>query len=126
VELQPHLHAYLATVVRSLNGECYRAGGVADHVHLAVRQPRTLTIANLIKEIKTASSKWIKTQSSGPLEFAWQRGYAALSISPEGVPDLCHYIDIQADHHRKTSFQDEYRALLKEYGIEFDERYMWD
>jgi REP element-mobilizing transposase RayT len=125
-QIQPRLHAYLATVVRNQNCECYRAGGVEDHVHLAIRLSRTLAICDLLESIKTPSSKWVKHQSTELSEFAWQRGYAALAVSPEGLTDLCQYIDTQAEHHKKASFQDEYRTLLRENGIEFDERYMWD
>ena len=124
--VQTRLHAYMATVVRNLNGECYRAGGVSDHVHLAMRLPRTIAICKLVENLKTASSKWMKKQSPELIRFGWQHGYAALSVNPEGLPGLCKYIDQQAEHHRKVSFKDEYRKLMREYGIEFDERYMWD
>ena len=80
----------------------------------------------MVEQIKTASSKWIKTQAGELKGFSWQRGYAALSIGPDGIPALCRYIDSQEDHHKKLNFMDEYRSLLKEYGIGFDERYMWD
>jgi len=124
--VQTGLHAYMATVVRNKDGECYRAGGVSDHVHLAMRLPRTIAICKLVENLKTASSKWMKKQSPELISFGWQHGYAALSVNPEGLPGLCKYIDQQAEHHRKVSFKDEYRKLMREYGIEFDERYMWD
>jgi putative transposase len=124
--IQTRLHAYMATVVRNLNGECYRAGGVSDHVHLATRLPRTIAICKLVEIVKTSSSKWMKKQSTDLNGFGWQHGYAALSINPDGVPGLCQYIERQAEHHHKVSFKDEYRKLLRGYGIEFDERYMWD
>jgi REP element-mobilizing transposase RayT len=73
--LRPDLHAYLATVGRNTGSECYRVGGVDDHVHLAMRLSRTISIAGLIEELKTSSSKWLKTQSSDLAGFAWQRGY---------------------------------------------------
>jgi REP element-mobilizing transposase RayT len=125
-QLQPRLHAYLAELVRNQNCECYRVGGVQDHVHLAIRLSRTLQVCHLIEKLKTESSKWLKAQSEELTSFAWQRGYAALSVDPDGLSGLRHYIDTQPDHHKKFNFQDEYRALLREYGIEFDERYMWD
>ena len=80
----------------------------------------------MVEKIKTGSSKWVKKQSMDLEGFAWQRGYAALSVSSDGLSSLCRYIDSQEGHHRKFTFMDEYRSLLKEYGIEFDERYMWD
>jgi putative transposase len=78
-ELRSDLFAYLATVARNANCECYRVGGVADHVHLAIRLSRTTTIAALVEELKTSSSKWLKTQSPALANFAWQNGYGAFS-----------------------------------------------
>ena len=124
--IRPGLHAYLATVARNADCEADRVGGVADHVHLAVRLSRTLTIADLIESLKTASSKWIKTQSPQLRSFAWQRGYGAFSIGASDLDALRSYIDNQEMHHQKRSFQDEYRAILAKYGIECDERYVWD
>ena len=106
--------------------ECFRVGGVADHVHLAIRLSRTLTTAKLVEELKTTSSKWIKTQSPTLTAFAWQRGYGAFSVEPAGVDALLHYIDMQEEHHQAQAFQDEYRSLLAKYQIEYDERYVWD
>lgn len=124
--VRPALHAYLATVARNVDCECFRVGGVADHVHLAVRLSRTITMAQLLEELKTSSSKWLKTQSSALTAFAWQRGYGAFSVGPSDLNTLLHYIDTQEEHHRSRTFQDEYRAFLKKYGIAYDERYVWD
>ena len=124
--VRPDLHAYLATVARGADCECYRVGGVADHVHLAARHSRTVTTAKLVEELKTSSSKWLKTQSPALATFGWQRGYSAFSVRPSDLNALRHYIDTQEQHHRTKSFQDESRAFLTKYGIEFDERYGWD
>ena len=120
------LHAYLATVARNAGCECFRTGGVADHVHLAVSLPRTVTTAKLVEELKTSSSKWLKTQSPTLAAFAWQRGYAAFSVGPSDLGALTHYIDAQEEHHHKQTFEDELRAFLTKYGVEHDELYMWD
>jgi REP element-mobilizing transposase RayT len=120
------LHGYLATVARNADCECYRVGGVADHVHLAIRLPRTLTIADLIEQLKTSSSKWMKTQWPDLASFSWQRGYACFSVGPSDLDSLCHYIDNQEEHHRVRTFQDELRVFLKKYGVEFNEAYVWD
>ena len=117
------LYPYLASVARDAGCECYRIGGVEDHIHLAIRLSRTATIAHLVEQLKTCSSKWLKPKSRN---FAWQRGYAAFSTNPSDADTLIHYIDTQEDHHQKYDFQEELRALLKKYGIEHDERYMWD
>jgi len=119
------LHAYLATRARIAGCECYCAGGVSDHVHLAVRLSRTVTIAKLLEDLKTSSSKWLKTQSPSLKAFAWQGGYGAFSVGPSDLPALRRYIETQEDHHKKYSFQNELRALLTKYGVEHDERYMW-
>lgn len=124
--VRPALHAYLATVSRNVDCECFRVGGVADHVHLAVRLSRTITMAQLIEELKTSSSKWLKTQSPALASFAWQRGYGAFSVGPSDQETLIHYIDNQEEHHRTRTFQDEYRAFLTKYKIAYDERYIWD
>jgi REP element-mobilizing transposase RayT len=120
------LHAYLATVARNSDCECFCVGGVADHVHLAIRLPRSLAMAGLIEELKTSSSKWLKTQSPLLQHFAWQRGYAAFSVGPSDLEPLRRYIQTQEDHHQKRDFKDEYRTFLEKYGVEFDERYVWD
>jgi REP element-mobilizing transposase RayT len=99
---------------------------MADHVHLAIRLSRTVTIADLIETLKTSSSKWLKTQSRELGGFAWQRGYGCFSVGPTDLDALCAYIDDQAEHHRTRTFQDEFRMFLKKYGVEFDEAYVWD
>ena len=125
-DTRPKLHAYLATVARNAGCECHRAGGVADHVHLAIRLSRTLTIADLVENLKTASSKWLKTQGPDLAAFSWQRGYGCFSVGPTDLDSLCAYIDNQEEHHRTRTFQDEFRMFLKKYGVEHDEAYVWD
>jgi putative transposase len=124
--VRPALHAYLGTAARNADCECYRLGGVADHVHLAIRISRTITIAKLVENLKTSSSKWLKTQSPTLAGFAWQRGYGAFSVGPSDLEALRGYIDTQEEHHRTRTFQEEYRAFLKRYGVDYDERYIWD
>jgi len=116
----------MATIARSAGCDCYRAGGVGDHVHLAIRLSRTMTIASLVEELKTSSSKWLKTQQKELDRFSWQRGYGAFSVGPSDLDAVVAYIDNQEEHHRTKSFQEEFRAFLAKYGVEFDERYVWD
>jgi putative transposase len=123
--VRPALNGYLATVARKAGCECFRVGSVADHVHLALRIPRTITIAQLVEELKTSSSKWVKTQSTALKGFAWQGGYGAFSIGPASLEALKRYIDEQEEHHRTRSFQQEYRRFLERYGVDYDERYVW-
>jgi REP element-mobilizing transposase RayT len=101
-------------------------GGTADHVHLAVRLCRTVAIAELVEELKTSSSKWIKTQRAGLHKFSWQRGYGAFSIGTNELDSLIAYIASQEEHHKVRTFQEEYLALLKKYGVPYDELYLWD
>jgi REP element-mobilizing transposase RayT len=125
-KIRPKPHAYLATVARNTDCEAYRVGGVADHVHLAIRLSRTVTIAALVETLKTASSKWLKSQSPGLAAFSWQRGYGCFSIGPSDLDALRAYIDDQENHHRTRTFQDEFRMFLKRYGVEYNEAYVWD
>ncbi len=122
-DFRADLFAYLATVARNSKCERYRVGGVVDHVHLAMRLARTETLAKIVEELKMSSSKWMKTHVPA---FSWQRGYGAFSVGPGDLNALIAYIDEQETHHRKHSFQDELRAFLTKYGVEFDEAHLWD
>ena len=124
--MREELHRYMATVARNLSCEAYRVGGVEDHVHCAIRLSRTVAIADLVEELKTASSKWLKKQSPQLKQFSWQRGYACFSVGPADLDALCDYIDNQETHHRRRTFQEELRAFLKKYGVKFDEAFVWD
>ena len=125
-DIRDELHAYIGGVVENHKGTLLKSGSVADYIHLLIGQPRTCAPAELVQEIKTGSSKWLKTKSAGNAGFHWQAGYGVFSISPSHRPALEKYIANQAEHPRKVTFQDEYRRLLNKYGIQFDERYVWD
>ena len=120
------MHAYLATICRDLGAELVRVGGIADHVHIVTTLPRPLSQAELIEQIKKASSKWIKELDARYRTFFWQRGYAAFSVSPSQLEAVFQYIEAQPEHHRTRSFQEEYRELLRRHRIDFDERHVWD
>lgn len=124
--IRPGLHAYLATVARNAGCDCDRAGGVSDHVHLAIRLSRTITIAQLVETLKTSSSKWVKTQTKELGGFSWQRGYGCFSVGPADLKALCAYIDRQEEHHRSRTFQEEFRSFLEKYGVAYEEAYVWD
>jgi REP element-mobilizing transposase RayT len=121
--LRPKLHAYLATVTRNLDCDCFLVGGVEDHVHLAIGLSRTITIAKLVEQIKTSSSKFLKTDVPN---FAWQRGYGVFSVNPSDLPALKQYMATQEQHHQKQTFQDELRTLLQEFNIPYNDQYLWD
>ena len=124
--LRVELHAYLVGACRNLDSPSLRIGGVEDHVHVLCCLSRTRTVADVVRELKRESSKWLKTKDKELAAFHWQDGYGAFSISPAHVGTLTEYIANQEQHHAQTSFQDEYRRLLKKYGVEYDERYVWD
>ena len=121
---RPDLHAYIGGILRKRKCDLLAAGGIEDHIHLLVRMPTTISIADMIRDVKTNSSAW--RHESGDGRFAWQSGYGVFSVSPESVAAVSAYIADQRDHHRKATFQDEYRSFLRTHGMEFDERYLWD
>lgn len=118
----------MAEIIRSDGGEAYRVGGVSDHVHLAIQMGRTQNIADIVKRLKRSSNLWIKSQSqhNDLAGFQWQRGYGAFSVSRSHLDRLISYIENQDEHHKKITFQDEYRQILSKYDITFDEQYVWD
>ena len=124
--IRTELHNYLGGTCRNLNCPSLCVGGVEDHVHILCRLSRTLSVADLVRELKRESSKWLKTKSPDLIIFEWQAGYGAFSISPGHVEKLREYIAGQEEHHKKESLQDEFRRFLQTYGIEYDERYVWD
>jgi len=95
-------------------------------MHLLFGISRTVTMAQVAEKVKTSTTKWLKTKWPECREFAWQAGYGALSVGSGDLEPAVQYIRNQEEHHRRVSFQEEYRALLREAGIEFDERYVWD
>ena len=124
--IETELHPYLATIFRALKSPSLCIDGTADHVHVLFSLARVITIADLVEEAKTESSKWIKTKGREFRNFHWQKGYGAFSIGQSNVASLKRYIHGQKQHHQRVSFQDEYRKFLKAYAIDYDERYVWD
>lgn len=119
----PDLHAYLGGICRGLRSPAIAIGGVADHVHLAVSVAKSVSIAELMLNVKRDSSRWMRRRMPG---FAWPEGYFAFSIGASGVDALVKYIANQRAHHARMDFKDEVRALFRKYGVEFDERYVWE
>jgi len=124
--VRPRMHAYLATICRDAGADFVLVGGVSDHVHIVTTLARTLSQAQLIEEIKKASSKWVKALDARYRGFFWQRGYAAFSVSPSQLDSVLEYVNKQQEHHRTRTFQEEYRELLRKHGVDFDERFVWD
>lgn len=124
--IRGRLQAYLQGICENQGCPSLKVGGVEDHVHLLCRFSKTLDVSTLIRELKRDSSKWIKQMEPRLEQFHWQRGYGAFSLSPSHVEALIDYIANQEEHHRRESFQDEFRRLCKKYGVELDEQYAWD
>jgi REP element-mobilizing transposase RayT len=120
------LHAYIAGICDNQGSPSLSVGGIEDHVHIPCRLSKTLDVASLVREMKRDSSKWIKAEKPRLAEFHWQSGYGAFSVSPSHVPQLKEYIANQEEHHRRESFQNEFRRICAKYGLEIDERYVWD
>ena len=124
-DLQERLWPFLGGIAREQGFKALAIGGVEDHVHLLLSLPATLPIAKAIQLVKGASSKWVHDTFPKHRGFAWQEGYGAFSIGVSQVDATTKYIRSQAEHHRKTTFQEEFRMFLKRHGIEYDERYVW-
>ena len=125
-EIQPRVHGYLATVIRDLESPFAVVGGVADHVHILFDMGKMHAPVKFVEQLKRESSKFVKTLGSKYKDFFWQRGYGMFSVSPTHRADVEVYIRNQEEHHRKKTFQEEFRTFLKRYGIDYDERYVWD
>ena len=123
--VQPRLHAYLAGTLNAIGCPAVQVGGMPDHIHILFRLSRTVSISDVVKNVKVESSKWMKDEGQVG-HFAWQAGYGAFSVSASRVDEVTRYIQNQAEHHRTKTFQDEFRRLLELYQVEYDEAYVWD
>ena len=124
-ELKNDMHRYLASVLRSHDCETLIVGGTSDHVHALFALSRKHSVATIVKEIKRTSSAWVKEISPSCKKFHWQNGYGAFSVSQSHLDRVYRYIEQQEHHHRRATFQDEYRSFLKKYRIEYSEDYVW-
>ena len=120
------LYAYIATILKQHSCHPYKIGGIEDHIHILCSLSKTISIAKLVEEIKTSSSKWIKTKGNEFINFSWQNGYGAFSISPAHIKPVYSYIENQEKHHVKFTYRDELKKLLNKYSIDYDERYLWN
>jgi len=125
-EIQNELHAYLGGICKNLDCNPIIIGGHIDHIHILSLLSKKISLSKFLEEIKSHSSRWVK--SKGPLytNFYWQNGYGAFSINPTEIAIVKKYINNQEEHHKKRTFQEEYRMFLKKYNVEYDERYVWD
>ena len=123
VRLRAHANASHARTLADL------INSVEDHIHILLELSRTASISQTVEEIKTTSSKWLKTQNTSLpalTRFAWQSGYGAFAVSQSNIGQVKCYIANQKIHHHKMSFKEEFIALLKKHGVPYEERYVWD
>ena len=118
------LHAYLGGVVNGLGGTPLAVGGVEDHAHLLIGLKSSHRLDYFLRDLKADSSEWVH-KKLGARTFSWQKGYGAFSVSPSNLEGVRRYILNQAAHHRRITFQEEYKELLRASGIDYDERYLW-
>ena len=124
--VEEELHAYLGGICKKLECPPIIVGCFTDHIHILCMLSKKLALMKLLEEVKSHSSKWMKSKAKTFENFYWQDGYGAFSVNPSEVDTVINYIANQKEHHLKKSFQDEYRAFLKKYNVEYDERYVWD
>ena len=124
--IENSLYEYLGGICKVLDCNPVKVGGHKNHVHLLCLLSRKVAQMKLLEEIKKQSSKWIKTKGQAYSNFYWQDGYGIFSINPTETDKVIDYIQLQQEHHKHKSFQDEFRAFLKKYKVEYDERYVWD
>jgi len=123
-EIEDELYSYMGGILRNYKSIPIQIGGTSDHVHMLCTLPKTMTPADLVEEVKKSSSKWIKTKGPRYSNFYWQDGYGGFSVGWSQVDTVKNYIRNQKKHHKKIQFINEYKNLLDEYGISYEDRYL--
>lgn len=123
-EMRNDLFAYLGGIIREMKGSALIVNGTADHVHMLIRIRPVQAPAEIARVVKANSSRWVRDKWN--MNFAWQTGYGAFSVSESNVTAVSRYIATQEEHHEKRTLQEEYVAFLKKNRIPYDERYIWD
>ena len=121
-EWQPRMWAYLAGICMNHEMIALAVGGTENHVRILLHLPPKFALAKAVLLLKANSSKWMGEQGN---DFSWQEGYGAFSVSSSNLDQVTRYIQNQEAHHRKTSFEDESRALLRKHGVEYDPKYIF-
>jgi putative transposase len=124
--IRQDLHAYLGGTLNGLSCIPIEINSEPEHIHALFLLGRTIALSDAIGKLKTSSNDWLRSRGAQFAEFYWQGGYGAFSVSQSGVEKVRHYIRSQQEHHKRVSFQDEFRAFLRRYEVEHDERYVWD
>ena len=124
-EIQPRLYKYITAIVADNDSALIAIGGTNNHIHLLLKIHPSKNLADIMRLVKTNSSKWIHETFQTAREFGWQSGYGAFSVNASSVNDVKGYIDRQEEHHQTQTFKQEYVAFLNRHGIEYDDRYLW-
>ena len=124
--LRERLFPYLGGIVREVGGHALAIGGMPDHVHILMTLPQTQALADVLRLVKTNSSRWVHETWPERRDFAWQTGYGGFSVSRSHREAVEHYIATQEEHHRRMTFQEEFLAFLEKHEIDYDERYIWE
>ncbi len=125
-DLEPRLFEYLGGIVRGLDARAVEINGTANHVHLLIRESKSVADRDFMGQLKGDSSHWVNSSFCDRPRFSWQGGYGWFSVSPADVDAAVAYVRNQKEHHKEVSFEEEFRAFLRKYGVEYDERYVWD
>jgi len=123
-EWKNDLYKYITGIIQSYHHKVLQINGMPDHVHILFGMRPTQSLSDLMKQVKQDSSKWINIKGMINGKFSWQEGYGAFSYSKSHIPRVIRYIANQEEHHKTKTFGNEYVELLKESGIEYDERYI--
>ena len=125
-EIRERLYEYIGGIIRAKKGCLIEIGGVADHVHILTQLSASFAVADIVRDIKANSSRWMNEQPEIKRPFGWQKGYGAFTVSYTRVPKVRAYIQNQEEHHKTVTLQDEYTDFLKRHGIEFRPEYLFE
>ncbi len=125
-DVEEELYQYISGVCRNLDSPVIKINGVEDHIHVLLQLGKTIPISKLISEMKSSSSRWIKTKGDHYRDFAWQGGYGVFSVSRPNLEGAKKYLSHQKKHHKTVTFKEELLAMLQRAQIPYDEKYLWD
>ena len=125
-DVENELYQYISGVCYRLDSPVIQINGVRDHIHILLQLDKTMCLSQIISEMKSSSSRWIKTKGTHYQHFTWQSGYGAFSVSRPNVDGVKKYISSQKEHHKTSTFKEEFLTMLRRAQIPYDEKYLWD
>ncbi len=120
------LFKYITGIVQNKGSKMLAINGMADHIHVFIGYKPSISIPDLVKDIKLATNDWINKNHLTNQKFAWQEGYGAFSYSRSQIKNVCDYLENQEQHHTKQTFKEEYLSFLKKFEIEYDDKYLFE